>query len=58
MGGAPKAGPDPNIRAEKLRKEEQARTRDKFLAGQKTRSQSGRGSTVLAQDEKTTVLGG
>jgi hypothetical protein len=58
MGGAPKAPKDPNIRADRLRKEEQARTRDKFLSGQKTRSQSGRASTVLAQDEKTTVLGG
>ena len=58
MGGAPKALKDPNIAAEKKRKEEQARSRDKFLAGQKTRSQSGRASTVLAQDEKTTVLGG
>jgi len=58
MGGAPKAPKDPNIEAERKRKEEQARTRDSFLKSQQTRSQSGRASTVLAQEEKTSVLGG
>ena len=60
FGGGPKVPKDTTAAdAAAAKKQSQAETTKTFLTNQRKRSQFGRQSTVLAEDEeKTTVLGG